>query len=196
MWISRETRSQEFYTGVVPQPQTSFTSSSLAILFSVFNQDKEIWSGSSILVRAYWNWRDTTEKIYTPFIRIGFNDRQLLSFKEARPPYKIEFLLNANAKSIFYSIWEWVPVTVISVTEIELTAGFVEVLPENLERKDYQISNTGPGAIEFYWGEQGNLTVLPVGIEIEDTDTRELKSLYMKATQGTTNVKVVERSES
>jgi len=146
MWQAIASQYQEFFSGELVQPTAKITSPYLAIVFSALKEDRDIWSGSTILVRAYWEWvtPEGTEKIYTSAKRIWFNDRFFLSFDgEVQIPYQIEFSLNADADSIFYSIWQ----DDIAYASNQYTAVIEEfpqlILPKNSKRDSIFIENGG-----------------------------------------------------
>lgn len=191
-WIARGHLASETYDGGTIQPPEIF-SNNLAIYFSTQNLNS-IWKGSSVSVRAYWGWREGL--IYTPWVRLSFNERNYISLEklDAKAPFHIEFLVNADVNNYLLTIWEWEPVYSINSSDVTLNEEFIEVFPANFSRIDYQLINTGSDGIEFYWGDSSsNTAILPVGVEIIESGTKEVRSLNMRAIGGEAKAKIIER---
>lgn len=197
MWRSIANQYQEFFEGIINQPTANFTSPHLAILFSAMRSDRDIWSGSKILVRAYWEWvhpDGSTEFIYTPYTRIGFNDRYYLDFSAAQIPYQVELLLNADADSIFYSIWQkntiWRSRSFTVVIERE-----TEILPNSPKRESILIENIGPGSCFLSFGDNGFDFALEAGYTAS-LDQKGLASMRihskLQAVNTSTSLKITE----
>jgi len=192
VWIARSIGSSENFNGEIIRPAETFVGN-LAIFFGTSSLNS-IWKGSSVLVRGAWQWVNGG-KIFTPYTQIPFNERTYISI-DVRPPFQIEFLVKADIRDYSYSAWEWEPIHSLLVTEQVLSDTFTNVLPENYNRIDFQITNTGPGDIEFYWGNFPNFTVLlPVGVELIESGTHEFRSLSSRSTTSST-IKIIERSET
>lgn len=189
MWIARSIGSSENFNGGVIRPSETFLGS-LAIFFGSSSLNS-IWKGSSLKVRGAWQWVNGGE-IFSPYIQIPFNERCYIATLNAKPPFKVEFLVNADIRDYSFSIWEEDVIYESNKYTIQLLPTSQLILPSNVNRDSLLIEN---GSTEIYVGwkpETLHLTIEP-GYTVS-LDPGTLGQLW-GASAGLSTVKIIEVSK-
>lgn len=139
--------------------------------------------------------------ISTYWKRVYFEEKQKVAFdpKGLNFPYELIFRKAAwlpafTTYNFGFRCWRWEPVYKIHYLEIEVNTALSEVLPLNLNRKDYSIFNLGVDSIDLFWGDAPPVILKP-GFHLEEIADPEKRALSIKAVSGTANVRITERSE-
>ncbi|MFP5272601.1 hypothetical protein [Coleofasciculus sp.] len=152
MWIPRSIGASENYIGGgIIRPSEKF----LGNLAVFFGTSSSVWKGSDVFVRGVFFWDKALEaSIYTPFVKISFNERVFIERNQfGKPPFQVEFLLNSNITNYSFSIWEE-RVSYRSYSNlIEVTSLPQVVLSENTNRESMLLINQGAQNIYFAFGE-------------------------------------------
>lgn len=133
--------------------------------------------------------------------RVYFGSKQKIVFdpKELNFPYQLIFRKAAwlpafTTYNFGFRCWRWEPIYKVKYLEIEVNTTLSEVLPTNLNRKDYSILNLGVDSIDLFWGSSPPVTLKP-GFYLEEITNPEKRALSIKAVTSVSTVKITEKSE-
>lgn len=102
-------------------------------------------------------------------------------------------------KQFEVTLFRWQPVDTIKSSEIEIVSSSdkLQVLVANASRKDYSLTNFGPGPLIYSWGATSLAVMarLNPGEMIEESATNNKQPLFVSTESEPTTIFVIERSE-